>query len=340
MRAPEAAEAALVARARSGDGEAFEQLVGPYRRELHVHCYRVLGSVTDAEDALQESLTAAWRGLDRFEARASVRTWLYRITTNRCLNLLRASRRRPPARVPELEVEPPEPTRLGEVTWLEPYPDTLLAGLADSTAGPEARYEQREAISLAFVIALQLLPPRQRVALILSDVLDFSAREVAELLDTTEQAVYGALKRARATLARRQPAASEPPPLPDSPAEQQVLGHLLRAWEAGDTGALVALMTDDVWLRMPPNPLEYQGRERLTRWFATVVFREGRSFRLVPTRANGQPAFGVYRYDPSARSATVFDLVVITLAGGRISAITRFEHGVIARFGLPPTLPA
>lgn len=338
MGAGRATDATLVTRARSGDAGAFEELVAPYRRELHVHCYRILGSVADAEDALQESLTAAWRGLDGFEARASVRTWLYRVTTNRCLNLLRASRRRVPAHAPAMDVEPPEPSALGEVAWLEPYPDELLAGLPDSTAGPEARYEQREAVSLAFVTALQLLPPRQRVALILSDVLDFSAREVAQLLDTTEHAVYGALKRARATLARRRPAASEPPPLPGSAAEQQVLSRLLRAWESGDTGALVALMTDDVWLRMPPNPLEYQGREQVARWFATVVFREGRHFRLVPTRANGQPAFGVYLRSPVTGRPHVFDLVVITLAGDRVSAITRFEQGVTGRFGLPGTL--
>jgi RNA polymerase sigma-70 factor (ECF subfamily) len=333
-----ATDAALVTRARSGDAGAFGELVAPYRQELHVHCYRILGSVADAEDALQESLTAAWQGLDGFEARASIRTWLYRITTNRCLNLLRSSRRRAPAHAPAMDVEPPEPSRLGEVAWLEPYPDTLLAGLPDSAAGPEARYEQREAVSLAFVTALQLLPPQQRVALILSDVLDFSAREVAQQLDTTEHAVYGALKRARATLARRRPAASEPPPLPGSAAEQQVLSRLLRAWEAGDTGALVALMTDDVWLRMPPSPLEYQGREQLARWFATVVFREDRHFRLVPTRANGQPAFGVYLPSPLTGRPHVFDLVVITLAGNRVSAITRFEHGVTGRFGLPRTL--
>ena len=334
MGAPEA----LLARARSGDGDAFEELVGPYRRELHVHCYRILGSVADAEDALQESLAAAWQGMGRFQARASIRTWLYRITTNRCLNVLRSGGRRSPISVPAMEVEPPEPTRLGEVVWLEPYPDALLAGVPDSAAGPEARYEQREAISLAFVTALQLLPPRQRVALILSDVLDFSAREVAELLDTTEHAVYGALKRARATLAERRPAASEPPPLPDSPAERRVLGHLVRAWEEGDTGALVALMTDDAWLRMPPNPLEYQGREQVRRWFRTIVFREGRTFRLVPTRANGQPAFGVYVSSPRTGRHDLFDLIVITLAGDRVSAITRFEHGVTGRFGLPRSL--
>ena len=168
----------LIDRARSGDQAAFEELVGPYRHEMQVHCYRVLGSVADAEDALQETLTAAWRGLGGFEGRASIRTWLYRIATNRCLNMLRSASRRPPADLPLLDVEPPEPTRLGEVVWLEPYPDVLLADLPDRRKPvPRPAYEAREAISLAFITALQLLPPRQRAALVLRDVLDFSARE-------------------------------------------------------------------------------------------------------------------------------------------------------------------
>jgi RNA polymerase sigma-70 factor (ECF subfamily) len=188
----------LIDRARSGDEAAFEQLIDPYRHEMQVHCYRILGSLADAEDALQETLTAAWRGLAAFEGRASIRTWLYRIATTRCLNMLRSASRRPPANLPVLDVEPPDPTRLGEVVWLEPYPDVLLADVPDSAVGPEGRYETREAISLAFVTALQLLPPRQRATLILCDVLAFSARETADLPDTTEQSVASALKRARA----------------------------------------------------------------------------------------------------------------------------------------------
>lgn len=230
--------------------------------------------------------------------------------------------------------QPPEPTRLGEVLWLEPYPDALLAEVPDPRAGPEARYEQREAISLAFITALQLLPPRQRAALILTEVLDFSAREVADMLETTEQAIYGAVKRARATLARQLPNV-EPPPLPNSPDEQQVLDRLVRAWEECDTNALVALLTEDVWLRMPPRPGEYQGKGTVKQWFATVAFREGQRFRLVPTRSNGQPAFGLYRFSPSRRVAHGAGLVVVTLAGSRVSAITLFESGEMARFGLP-----
>src|SRR5690348_6386367 len=225
----------VLTRARSGDDVAFEELVNPYRRELQAHCYRILGSVADAEDAFQESLTAAWKGMAGFEGRASFRTWLYRIATHRCLNMVRATRRSR------------EPTRLGEVLWLEPYPDALLAGVPDPKAGPEARYEQRETISLAFIAALQLLPARQRAALILTDVLDFSAREVADMLATTEHAIYGAVKRARATLARQLPNA-EPPPLPNSPDERRVLDRLVRAWEECDTDALVALLTEDAWL--------------------------------------------------------------------------------------------
>ena len=323
----------LLTRARSGDDVAFEELVQPYRRELQAHCYRILGSVADAEDAFQESLTAAWKGLAGFEGRASFRTWLYRIATHRCMNMLRASKRSPGG-AKRMGGQPLEPTRLGEVLWLEPYPDVLLAEVPDPTAGPEARYEQRETISLAFIAALQLLPPRQRAALILTDVLEFSAREVADMLETTEQAIYGAVKRARAKLARELPKA-EPPPLPNSPDEKKVLDRLVRAWEECDTNALVALLTDDTWLWMPPNPLEYQGKETVTRWFATSAFREGRRFRLVPTRANGQPAFGVYLFSPGSHIAQAFRLIVVTLAGSRVSAITLFESGEMARFGLP-----
>jgi RNA polymerase sigma-70 factor (ECF subfamily) len=297
-----------------------------------MHCYRILGSAADAEDALQESLTAAWQGLIRFEGRASVRTWLYRIATSRSLNVLRANRRSP-AGVPLMDVEPPEASSLGEILWLEPFPDVSVTEGVDPMAGPEASYEQRETISLAFITALQLLPPRQRAALVLSDVLEFSAREVADLLDTTEDAIYSAVKRARTTLARRLPQ-SEPPPLPNSPEERKVLDRLVRAWENCDTDALVALMSDDVWLRMPPNPLEYHGKEQAARCLRTLVFREGRQFRLVGARANGQPAFGLYLLSPLSRAAHAFGLIVVTLAGDRVSAITQFESGVMPRFGM------
>jgi RNA polymerase sigma-70 factor (TIGR02960 family) len=198
----------LIARARAGDGDAFAELTEPYRRELQVHCYRMLGSFQDAEDALQDTLLSAWQGLAGFEGRASIRTWLYRIATNRCLNALRAASRRPPLEWNIPKVEPPEPTRLGEVVWLEPFPDALLEGAIGVPPGPEARYEQAESISLAFVTALQVLPPRQLAVLILRDVLGFHASEVARMLDSTVESVTSALKRARASLQRRLPAAA------------------------------------------------------------------------------------------------------------------------------------
>jgi RNA polymerase sigma-70 factor (ECF subfamily) len=329
----------LIDRAREGDTTAFEQLVAPYRREMQVHCYRILGSVADAEDAVQEALLAAWRGLPGYEGRASVRTWLYRVATNRCLNMLRAAKRRPPADLGGLDVPPPEPTRHGEVVWLEPYPDVLLDDLPDPAAGPEARHEARESISLAFITALQLLPPRQRVALILRDVMDYSTREVAEMLDTSEQSVSSALKRARATLARELPAPAETPPPQNSPAEEQLLEGLVRAFEKSDVDGIVALLTEDAWVRMPPVPLEYQGRSLIAEFFASVAFRNGRRYRLIPTRANRQPAFAVYLRDPVTGIGRAFGLLVISVAGDRISAITRFDNSVIDRFGLPRTVP-
>ncbi|HEX3920772.1 MAG TPA: sigma-70 family RNA polymerase sigma factor [Streptosporangiaceae bacterium] len=328
----------LIDRARYGDETAFQELVGPYQRELQVHCYRILGSVADAEDALQETLVTAWRSLRQFEGRASVRTWMYRIATTRCLNILRSASRRPAMTLPQ-GVEPPEPSRLGEALWLEPYPDLLLEELPDASAGPEARYEAREAMSVAFVTALQLLPPRQRAALILRDVLDFPASEVAAMLDTTEQSVTSALKRARATLTRELPSGdTEPPPPPDSPAERELVARLVAAFEAADVDGIVALMTQDAWMRMPPVPLEYQGRELIGQFLATVAFRQGRRYRLVPTRANGQPAFAVYLRDPVNGVTRAFGLMVATLAGDRISVLTRFDNSAMTHFGLPRIL--
>jgi len=331
----------LLGRARAGDGEAFGQLVDPYRRELQAHCYRILGSAQDAEDALQETLLAAWRGLGGFQERASIRTWLYRIATSRCLNALRSSSRHQRMRPPPPGLDPPEPTRLGEVLWLEPYPDVLLEGLADNAPGPEARYEATEAISLAFITALQLLPPRQRAVLVLRDVLGFPAAEVADILEATEESVTSALKRARATLQRRHPppATRQPPPAPGSAVEADLIARLTRAYDTGDVDGVVALLTEDVWVRMPPVPLEYQGRELAARFLAAVSFRQGRTYRLVATRANGQPAFGAYVRDPQAPVLHAIGLLVVTLAGERVCAMTLFDKSVLARFGLPRTLP-
>ena len=330
----------LIDRAQAGDGQAFRELVEPYQHELEVHCYRILGSAQDAEDALQETLLAAWRGLGDFEQRSSLRTWLYRIATTRSLNALRSASRRPPMDWPSRDVDPPEPTRLSEVSWLEPYPDLMLAELPDDAPGPQARYEAREAISLAFVTALQLLPPRQRAALILRDVLGFATSEAAEILQASEQSVASAVKRARATLARQlPPPGQEAPPPPHSAAEQRLVARLTQAFEAADVDGIVALLTEDAWLTMPPLPLQYQGRELAAR-FLTLSFRNRRRYRLVATtRANGQPAFGLYMRDPHTPVLHANGLIVLTLAGDRISMITRFDTGVLPRFGLPRSLP-
>jgi RNA polymerase sigma-70 factor (TIGR02960 family) len=329
---------ALLDRARDGDEQAFAELTGPLRRELHVHCYRILGSVQDAEDVLQETLLAAWRGLESFEQRASMRTWLYRIATNRCLNSLRAAGRRAPMESTDPGMPLPEPTRETEVTWIEPYPDLLFEGLADTQPGPDARYETAEAISLTFVTVLQTLPPKQRAVLILRDVLGFRAAEVAAMLEVTEESVTSALKRARATMsaaAERQDA----PPAPDSPQERELVRRLSVAYETADLDALLALLTDDVWMRMPPLPLEYQGRELCGHFLEMVLFHPGRLFRTVATRANGQPAIGLYINDPATGLFRASGLIVVTLAGDKVSALTRFENSVLAGFGLPRTLP-
>jgi len=329
----------LISRARAGDDDAFRELTEPHLRELQMHCYRMLGSFQDAEDALQDTLLAAWQGLGGFEGRASLRTWLYRIATNRCLDARRAASRRPVKEWDVPNVEPPEPTRLGEVVWLQPFPD-LLEGAIDVPAGPEARYEQTESISLAFVTALQVLPPRQLAVLILRDVLGFHASEVAGMLEVTLESANSTLKRARASLQRRQqPAAGhQPPPAAGSPAEDAIVAKFARAWESADLDALVALLTDDVFIAMPPEPFGYEGRDVVARYWARV-FGAGRRFDLVPARANGQPAFGAYLRGPAGiRHATGF--YVLTLAGDQICAMTRFEASVLPWFGLPRSLPS
>ena len=333
------AAADLIERAQGGDEDAFRELTELYRRELLVHCYRMLGSFSDAEDALQNTLLAAWQGLGGFEGRASLRTWLYRIATNRCLDARRAASRRPAGQWNVPDVEPPEPTQLGEVVWLEPFPDALLEGAIDVPLGPEARYEQNESISLAFVTALQVLPPRQVAVLILRDVLGFHASEVAGMLDSTVDSVNSALKRARASLQQRRPAAGrrEPPPATGSASEDAIVAKFTSAWESTDLDALVALLTDDVFVSMPPLPFEYEGRDAVARFCASTLGPR-RTFSLVPARANGQPAFGTYLHaQDGIRHGT--GLIVLTLTGERICAITRFEASVLPWFGLPRSLP-
>jgi RNA polymerase sigma-70 factor, ECF subfamily len=329
----------LLDRARAGDGEAFRQVAEPHRRELQVHCYRMLGSLQDAEDALQDTLLAAWRGLAAFEGRSSLRTWLYQVATNRCLNILRANLRRPAVDLLPPGVEIPEPSRTGEAVWLEPYPDALLIG-PDEPPGPEGRYEASEAISIAFLTALQALSARQRAVLILRDVLGYRASEVATILDASEESVTSALKRARAIVHQRlaRTVGHAQPPRPGSPEERELVDRLTRAYERADIDALVTLLTDDVAVTMPPMPLEYYGVEHAARFFAAITFREGRTFRVIETRANGQPAFGTYVRDPNSGPLHATSLVVVTLAGDRVSALTRFEASVLTRFDLPLSL--
>jgi RNA polymerase sigma-70 factor (ECF subfamily) len=327
----------LLELAAGGDQDAFRELIEPYRSELHLHCYRILGSIQDAEDALQETLLAAWKGLEGFERRASVRTWLYSVATNRALNVLRSAKRGPRAEVPmPPNVSLPEPTQRAEPVWLEPYPDVLLDADLEGPPGPEARYEAKETISLAFVTALQLLPARQRAVLILRDVLGFRAAEVAGMLDSTVESVTSALKRARATLESR-PRAAETAPAPDSPVERELVRRLADAFEANDVDGIVALLADDVRLAMPPLPLEYIGRETARHFYDAVATRPGRR-RLVTTRANGQPALAFYSQDVEGGESVASSMTVVTLGADRFVALDRFDAGVFRHFGLPRIL--
>ncbi|MEU0823004.1 RNA polymerase subunit sigma-70 [Streptomyces mirabilis] len=335
----------LIARARAGDHNAFRDLVQGHSHELQVHCYRILGSLQDAEDALQETLVSAWRNLGDFGQQSSLRTWLYKIATNRCLSMLRADSRRPRIAPPLPEATLPEPTGVGDAPpWLEPYPDVLLDHLVDQRPGPEARYETTEAISLAFITALQLLPPRQRAALVLRDVLGYHAAEVAQMLDATQESVQSALKRARATvdnhLADSSSTGSRRPARQlDTAAEHRLVARLTDALERADLDALIGLLVSDVRLSMPPAMLEYRGIETAQRFFAASTFRPGRTYRVVPTRANGQPAVGLYLADPQASVHRAYALLVISTAGDQITALTGFNTNVMTRFGLPRTLP-
>ena len=332
---------AMLERARAGDGEAFRALTDPHRRELQVHCYRILGSVQDAEDMVQETLLAAWRGLGDFEGRASLRSWLYRIATNRCLNALRDSGRRPQGMIGSNPPPgKPEPTRWGEPIWLQPYPDALLEGLPDQAEGPDVRYETKEAVGLAFVSGLQRMAPHQRAVLVLRDVLGYRAAEVARMLDSTEASVNSSLQRARAAI-EASPERPQGGTLPDSPAERALVSRFGDAFERGDIDALVALLTEDAWIRMPPEPHEYQGRPAIAEFLRTRgIWHSGRGIQLVPTRANGQPAFAYYLGDPHCDLLRAGGLLVLTVQGDAIIAITRFsDNGVLPYFGLPRTLP-
>jgi RNA polymerase sigma-70 factor (TIGR02960 family) len=320
--------------ARAGDERAFRELTEPHLRELHVHCYRMLGSIDDADDLLQETLIAAWRGIDGFEGRSSLRAWLYRIATNRCLNAIRDGRRRPPP-APVPPFDPPAPTGAVEVPWLQPYPDDRLELGAD----PSSRYQARETIELAFVAALQTLPPRQTAALLLCDVIGFAVAEVAVMLDASPTAIKGVLQRARAAMAH--PVAPAPGArAPVGAREARLARRFAEAFAADDVAGVVALLTDDAWLAMPPATHEYRGPAAVGRFLrASADWRAERRLVLVPTRANAQPAFGCYLPDSGGRVARAAGIVVLTVTPDRISGITRFLDPRLHRhFGLPDLL--
>ena len=340
------AERELLAAARAGDEGAFARLVEPLRGELHAHCYRMLGSAHDAEDALQDALLRAWRGLDRFEERSSLRSWLYRIATNTCLNAIA----RRPKRVLPLDYGPSSDPHDGpgaplvETVWVEPYPD---AALGDERAAPEARYELRESVELAFVAALQHLPPRQRAVLILREVLGFSAREVAEALDGTVASVNSALQRARAAVEERAPEQSQQTTLRalGDDGVRSVVRAYVDAWERGDVDAIASMLAEEATLTMPPMATWYRGPDVLvflTEWaFSGRVYgAEGnRRVRVIPTSANAQPAFGTYSWDTERGVHLPTVLQVLTLRDGRIEEITGFVNPeIFESFGLPGEL--
>jgi RNA polymerase sigma-70 factor, ECF subfamily len=330
------------AAARVGDDDAYRHLVEPHREELHAHCYRMLGSVHDAEDALQDALLRAWRGLGRFEGRSSLRSWLYKIATNACLDEIGRRPRRvlPTAYGPASDPHDHSAAPLVESAWVEPYPDEML-DVQDGFAAPEARYERREAVELAFIAALQRLPPRQRAVLILREVLGFSAREVAGFLETTVGSVNGALHRARKTVAERLPDVSQQATLRGLGDDglRELVEVYMDTWQRGDLDAIVAMLVEDATIAMPPMPLWYGGRDAIAVFLAEWALRE--RWRFVPTRANGQLAFGTYSWDAKRGSYVAAGLDVLTLRGAQVEAITAFVSPEVFRsFGLPHELAA
>jgi RNA polymerase sigma-70 factor, ECF subfamily len=316
-----------LAAARAGDERAFSRLVEPYRRELHAHCYRMLGSVYDADDALQETLLRAWRGLARFEGRSSLRSWLYTIATNACLTQIG----RRPKRVLPLDYGPaadphtPPGQPVIESVWVEPYPDEML-GLEDGLAAPEARYEQREGVELAFVAALQHLAPNQRAVLILREVLGFSAKESADMLDTTVASVNSALQRARAAVEERVPEQTQQATLRALGDDRlrELVDRYVDAWERDDVDAFAAMLTSDATFAMPPLATWYATREGIATWAALSPMSGRWRWRPVLARANGQPALAFYAWDEPAQAYLPFALNVLTFRGSLISNVTAF----------------
>jgi RNA polymerase sigma-70 factor, ECF subfamily len=331
-------EPSLIEDARRGEDHAFDRLVEPYLAELHAHCYRLLGSVHDADDALQDALLRAWRGLPRFDGRRPPRPWLYKIATNVCLDLIARRPRRwlPPGYGPPGGDGPEQPP----AAWVEPYPDQQL-GLPDGYASPEARYEQREAVELAFIAALQHLPAQQRAALILRDVLGFSAMDAAGVLETTATSVHSAVRRARQTIRARLPSQSQQQALQSlgDARLRELAQRLTDALEAGQVEVIVAMLAEDATFAMPPHPQWYRGRDALSRsWLMPTGSPTG--LRYVPTRANGQLALGAYKLGPRQGCYLPVALDVLSWQGTRISAITAFRTPyVFPRFGLPDKLP-
>ena len=328
----------LLESARAGDENAFARLVGPHRGVLHAHCYRMLGSVADAEDALQETLVRAWRGLATFEGRSSLRSWLYAIATNACL---RAIERRP-KRVLPIDYAPAADPHDGlgeaiiESVWVEPYPDERL-GLEGGLAGPEARYEQHESVELAFIAALQHLPARQRAVLMLRDVIGFSAREAAAALEMAPAGVDSALQRAHKAVDERLPERSQQAVLRSLDAQdlRDIVARFVDAWERADVDAVVAMLTADAAMTMPPLPTWYRGREAIAAFLEADALTSDKRWRVVPVRANGQLAFAKYRWDQERDAFAAHSLSVCTLDRERIADFTTFlDPELLPRFGL------
>ena len=351
---PSPRERALVEAAQAGDEGAYGRLVEPLRAELHAHCYRMLGSVHDAEDALQDALLRAWRGLGGFKGRSSPRAWLYRIATNACLDTIARRPRRglPADRGPASDPRRGPGAPLTETVWLEPYPDEII-GVEDGLAAPEARYERRESVELAFIAALQHLPPRQRAVLILRDVLGFSARETAEALETTVASANSALQRARKAADERLPDESQQATLRTLGEERlrEIVEEYVAAWERGDVEAIVAMLAEDAVVAMPPMPTWYRGREAISVFLRDFAFAGPwtgsrfetgrRRVRLVPGRASGQLALGAYGWDEERGAYLPYALQVLTLRGGAIADVTGFvTPAALPAVGLPAELPA